>query len=376
MRRREFLPFLPLPLLSPVLLPALLPALAPTLARAASGPTVPYPAVTPDRQLVFPADHGAHPNFRTEWWYLTGALQTADATGRESADFGFQLTFFRTRPGQAEALDSPLAARQILFAHAAVSRPGAGLQHAERAARAGLGAGYSTTDCTLHLGNWRLERRGEGADEHFSLAVRDPAFAFELELAPTEPLLLQGDHGYSRKGPHPAQASYYVSWPQLEARGTLVHGGRRHQVRGRAWFDHEWSSQLLAPGSVGWDWIGINLDGGGALMAFRIRNAAGATVFAHAALRDAKGNLQQFADVDFKPLRSWASPRNGARYPVETELRFGPHSIRTTPLFDDQELTSRRPRPVSYWEGLVTISGTLSGRGYLELTGYAEAMAL
>ena len=359
MRRREFLPLLPL-----------LPALLPAPARAASSAAPSYPAVTPGRRLVFPADHGAHPDFRIEWWYVTGALRA------DGGEMGFQLTFFRTRPGQAERLDSPLAARQILFAHAAISRPGSGLQHAERAARAGLGAGYSTADCALYLGNWRLERHGQGAGEGFQLAVRDPAFAFELELAPTEPLLLQGDAGYSRKGPLPAQASYYVSWPQLAARGTLVQGGRKQPVQGRAWFDHEWSSQLLAPGSVGWDWIGINLEGGGALMAFRIRDAAGATVFSHAALRDAQGRLQQFSAVDFRPLRRWTSAQSGARYPVETEIRFGAHTIRTTPLLDEQELTSRRPRPISYWEGLVGIGGTLAGRGYLELTGYAEPMAL
>lgn len=364
MRRRDFL-------LTPLLLPA--------LARAANGqPGVHYPAVIPGAALVFPRDHGAHPDFRTEWWYLTGALQAAQGQASPAPQLGFQLTFFRTRPGQAEDLDSPLAARQILFAHAAVSRPGVGLQHAERAARANLGGAYSTADCDVNIGNWQMKRRGSGAQERLQVSVHDAAFAFEFTLSPTQPPLLQGQNGYSRKGHEPRQASYYVSWPQLEVSGQLVLDGKRQPVRGRAWFDHEWSSQVLAPGSVGWDWVGINLADGGALMAFRIRNASGQTVYAHAALRDANGKLQQFGpgEVDFTPLRTWTSPRNGAAYPVQIEIRCGRHTVRTTPLLDDQEITSHRPRKISYWEGLVSLSGTLEGHGYLEMTGYAAAMDL
>lgn len=364
MRRRDFL-------LTPLLLPA--------LARADSGKrSVIYPEVIPGKALIFPRDHGAHPDFRTEWWYVTGALQTLPTGSSPAQELGFQLTFFRTRPGQAEDLASPIAASQILFAHAAVSRPGVGLQHAERASRANLGGGFSTDDCEVFIGNWQMKRSGSGAQERLQLSVLDAAFAFDFTLTPTQPLLPQGDNGYSRKGREPQQASYYLSWPQLEVSGQLVLDGQRQPVRGRAWFDHEWSSQMLAPGSVGWDWVGINLNDGGALMAFRIRNAAGQTVYAHAALRDASGKLQQFGadEVAFTPLRTWTSPRNGASYPVQIEIRCGRHTVRTTPLLDDQEITSRRPRTISYWEGLVAVDGTLSGRGYLEMTGYAEAMEL
>lgn len=362
MRRRDFL-------LTPLLWPA--------LARADSGqPGATYPAVIPGATLSFPRDHGAHPDFRTEWWYVTGALQTLPTARSPTQELGFQLTFFRTRPGQAEGLASPLAASQILFAHAAVARPGVGLQHAERAARANLGGGFSTADCDLHIGNWSMRRSGAGAQERLQLLVHDAAFAFDLTLAPTQPPWLQGDQGYSRKGAEPRHASYYLSWPQLEVNGSLVLDGRRQPARGRAWFDHEWSSQVLAPGSVGWDWVGINLDDGGALMAFRIRDAAGRTVYAHAALRDASGKRQQFGagEVVFTPLRTWTSPRNGASYPVQIEIRCGPHTVRTTPLLDDQEIVGRRPKPISYWEGLVSIDGSLSGRGYLEMTGYAAAI--
>ncbi len=356
MRRRAFL-------LTPLLLPAF---------TAAKQPAVTYPAASRATRLAFPRDHGAHPEFRTEWWYVTGALDAPQG------DLGFQLTFFRSRPGIAEDLDSPIAASQILFAHAAITRPGDRLLHAERAGRANLGAGYSAIDCEVHIGPWQMQRSGVGATEQFSISAQGAAFAFDLTLTPTQSLLLQGEQGWSQKGPRPALASHYVSWPQLQVAGKLTLDGKRQAATGRAWFDHEWSSEVLDAGSVGWDWIGINLDDGGALMAFRIRDVAGATLYAHAALRDKEGKLQQFAAgaVSFSPLRYWISPRNGANYPVQLEIRFGPHAIRTAPVLDDQEITSRRPLPLSYWEGLVAIDGTLRGRGYLELTGYAGAMVL
>ena len=357
MRRRAFL-------LTPLLLPA--------FAVAAEMPGTRYAAANRDTRLAFPRDHGAHPEFRTEWWYVTGAL---DAPQR---DIGFQLTFFRTRTGLAEHPDAPLAARQILFAHSALTPPGAALKHAERAGRANLGAAFSTTDCDVHIGPWSMGRSGTGSTEQFQLTVRDAAFAFDLTLSPTQPLLLQGAQGWSQKGPRPELASHYVSWPQLQVAGHLTQDGKRRAASGRAWFDHEWSSEVLDTGSVGWDWIGINLDDGGALMAFRIRNAAGATLYAHAALRDASGRLQQFGagEVSFTPIRFWTSPRNGARYPVQMEIRCGPHTIETLPVQDAQEVSSHRPLPISYWEGLVKIRGTLSGRGYLELTGYASPLQL
>lgn len=360
MRRRDFL-----------LTPLLLPALASTTA-AAGKDAVRYPAASRATRLAFPRDHGAHPEFRTEWWYVTGALDAPQQ------DMGFQLTFFRSRPGSAENLRSPLAASQILFAHAAITRPGAGLLHAERAARANLGGGFATTDCAVHIGPWQMQRSGAGAAERFHIVMQDAAFAFDLQLQPTQPLLLQGELGWSQKGPRPALASHYVSWPQLQVAGSVTLDGKRQAATGRAWFDHEWSSEVLDAGSVGWDWVGLNLDDGGALMAFRIRNAAGATVYAHAALRDKDGRLQQFAAaaVSFTPLRRWTSPRNGAHYPVQMEIRCGPHTIRTAPVADDQEISSRRPLPISYWEGLVSVDGTLRGRGYLEMTGYAKPMDL
>jgi predicted secreted hydrolase len=211
------------------------------------------------------------------------------------ADIGFQLTFFRSRPGNAEDLQSPLAARQILFAHAALTLPGERLLHSERAARANLGAAFSSSDCDIHIGAWRMNREQRSTGEVLRLQMKSPQFSYDFTLTPSQPLLLQGDGGYSRKGHAAALASYYVSWPQLQVAGSLVFDGQRRAASGRAWFDHEWSTAILGGDAVGWDWVGINLDDGGALMAFRMRDSQGATLFAHAAWRDAGGQVRQFA---------------------------------------------------------------------------------
>jgi len=355
MRRRSFL-------LAPLLFPGL----------AAATATTPYAPAKRGTTLAFPRDHGGHADFRTEWWYVTGALDLPER------DIGFQLTFFRVRSGSAETLDSPFAPTQILFAHAAVTLPGGRLLHAERAARAGLGAAFSATDCDVHIGPWRMRRSGSGAGEQIRLRALDPGFAFDLRLTPTQPLLLQGENGWSQKGPRPELASHYVSWPQLRVEGQLTLDNTSRTAGGRAWFDHEWSSEVLGDAGVGWDWIGINLDDGGALMAFRIRDQAGATVYAYAGLRDASGRHTRFgpAEVSFTVLRQWQSPRSGGSYPVGMEIAVGPHVVRTVPVLDDQEIATRRPLPISYWEGLVKLEGTLRGRGYLELTGYSGRMAL
>jgi predicted secreted hydrolase len=327
-----------------------------------------FPRVVVGVPLQFPRDHGAHFDYRTEWWYVTGALDVPQQ------HIGFQLTFFRVRTGSAESLKSPLAPSQIVFAHAAVTIPGDALYHAERVGRNRLGAGTSATDCDVHIGAWQLRR---SANDTMALKAQDSKFAFDFLLKPTQPLMLQGEGGYSRKGARPEQASYYVSWPQLQVEGSLMLNGKSAPARGKAWFDHEWSSEVLGETDVGWDWLGVNLENGGALMLFRIRNAAGETVYAHATVRDASGRTQQWqgAQVQFQVLRNWRSAR-GTAYPVELAIRFGEFHVRTKPILDDQELVTRRPIPVRYWEGLVMVEGSLSGRGYLELTGYAEKLRL
>lgn len=334
---------------------------------------VDYPGVRAGRALVFPRDHGSHPGYRTEWWYLTGWLRTAD--GR---DLGMQITFFRNRPGIGEDNPSRFAPRQLLFAHAALSDPGIGrLLHDQRAAREGFGlAAAAEGDTDVHIEDWSLKRVGEVYEAR--IAARD--FDYSLRFRPTQPLLLQGEGGYSRKGPAARQASYYYSRPHLEVAGVVTVGAKKVEVTGAAWLDHEWSSEALAAEAVGWDWAGINLADGGALMAFRMRDAKDGTHWAGGTHRDPAGKVRVFRQTEIvvTPLRRWRSPRTQAVYPVAMRIRAGVGEFLIEPSMDDQELDSRASTGTIYWEGAVTArsAGAISGRGYLELTGYWKPLKL
>jgi len=351
---------------------AMLPAWLAAVAVAAPA-AVPYPVVRPGIVLRFPADHGAHPTFRTEWWYVTGWLRT-DA----GEDLGFQVTFFRTRPPVDEANPSRFAARQVLFAHAALSDPATGrLLHGERAARQGFGlAGARIGGADVAIRNWRLRRAPDG---RWTTRVDAKEFALALDFRPTQPPLPQGLGGYSRKGPRPEQASYYYSVPHLRVAGRVRRGDRIVPVTGEAWLDREWSSDYLAPTAQGWDWTGLNFDDGSALMAFRIRRKGGGTLWAGGALRGPDGTTTALGprDVAFRPLATWRSSATGAVYPVsqEVSIRVGGRIARwrLTPMFAAQELDARRSGLPVYWEGAVRTKG---GRGYLELTGYDRALRM
>jgi predicted secreted hydrolase len=340
--------------------------------QAAGAPA--FAAVLPGRALTFPRDHGAHPEYRTEWWYATGWLTLPDGQ-----PLGFQSTFFRIRTGLGEDNPSAFAPRQLLVAHAALADPALGrLRHDQRSARSGLGrAGYSEERTQVWIGDWRFEQEGN----NYRTAVRAHDFAYALALRPDGPPLLNGRAGFSQKAPDPRHASYYYSRPQLAVTGTVTLAGRQQAVSGRAWLDHEWSSELLPEGAQGWDWIGINLNDGSALMAFRMRGQgadAGDALWAAATWRPAGGAAQVLAPqaVSFTPQRRWRSPRTKIDYPVEWQLRIGERDFVLTPLFDDQELDSRRSTGAVYWEGAVRLheAGQEIGRGYLEMTGYGEAI--
>ena len=301
----------------------------------------PYPDVKPGVPLRFPSDHGAHPAYRTEWWYVTGWLKGAD--GRER---GFQVTFFRSRLPVDPRNPSTFTPEQLVFAHAGLSDPATGrLLHDQRAARAGFGlAGAATGDADVRLKDWRFRRLPNG---RFATRVRARDFTLALAFTPTQAVLPQGVAGYSRKGPDPAQASRYYSIPQLAVTGSIATAAGAVRVTGRAWLDREWSSRYLDPAAAGWDWTGINLDDGGALMAFRIRGRRGESVWAGGTLRRKDGQVVRLGpgDVRFVPRRRWRSPRTGAVYPVaQTLLLRLPEGIRRlplTPLDDDQELDGR-----------------------------------
>ncbi|MES3023483.1 MAG: carotenoid 1,2-hydratase [Pseudomonadota bacterium] len=334
-----------------------------------------FAEVTPGRALSFPHDFGAHPDFRTEWWYVTGWLKKADGK-----PLGFQVTFFRSRSTHDPANPSAFAPKQLIIGHAALSDPALGkLAHDQRSAREGFGLAYAKTGNTdLKLDDWRMTRAADGS---YAVSIASPEVTLSLRLTPTQPILLQGRQGYSIKGPTPKHASYYYSEPQLKVSGSAAHhGAAPGAVEGSAWLDHEWSTEALPPEGTGWDWVGANLDDGSALMAFQIRNKQGGKLWAHAVVRDASGKLSQYTQeqVSFTPQARWKSPRTNAVYPVATTIDTGGTLWQLTPLQNDQELDSRRSTGAVYWEGAVTIKrdGQPAGRGYLEMTGYDKHMKL
>ena len=243
---------------------------------------------------------------------------------RAGRDLGVQITFFRNRPGVAEAGASRFAPRQLLFAHAAIADPRCGrLRHDQRAARAGFGLAEADAKPrpTSHRTTGRCACDGDATPRASPRAISRST----SRSRPTRRRCCRATRGVSRKGPRPAQASYYYSRPQLATAGTVTVDGRAAPWTGRAWLDHEWSSEYLAPEARGWDWTGINFDDGGALMAFRIRDRDGAAYWAGGALRDARGDVRAFApgDVAFTPLRHWRSPRTGVEYPVAFRVDAG-----------------------------------------------------
>lgn len=333
-----------------------------------------YPQASPGAELRFPRDEGAHPEYRIEWWYVTGWMNE-----EAGPPLGFQVTFFRVRPGLGESNPSRFAPRQLLFGHAALADPQHGrLRHAQRSARAGFDLAYAREGYVdLRLDDWFLRQEGD----LYRADVRGEDFRLLLDLAPTQRPLLQGEWGFSRKGPGAANASHYYSLPQLSVRGEATIDRRTAQVTGQAWLDHEWSSDVLGREARGWDWIGINLDDGSALMAFRMRDADGGQRWAAATVREPDGSLRTYApeEVEWTPLRTWRSPRTGAGYPVQWRVRVGDRRFEIEPVMDDAELDSRSSTGTIYWEGPVrlrSVGGAATGRGYLELTGYGAKLEL
>ncbi|MDQ3185545.1 MAG: carotenoid 1,2-hydratase, partial [Pseudomonadota bacterium] len=231
-------------------------------AFAESPPLLPrFSQVVPGVALAFPHDFGAHPGFRTEWWYVTGWLETPD-----KKSLGFQITFFRSATEIDPANPSRFAPKQLVIAHAALSDPAAGkLLHDQKSAREGFGLVYTKEGNTdVKLDDWHMIREEDG---RYQTTIKAQDFSFRLSLIPSQPPMLQGDNGFSRKGPRPEQASYYYSEPHLRVVGTITHHGKPVTVSGVAWLDHEWSTAYLDPGADGWDWGGVNLDDGSSLMA-------------------------------------------------------------------------------------------------------------
>jgi len=332
-----------------------------------------HPEVKPGEPLRFPRDFGAHPEFRTEWWYITGRLRTAD---RQT--LGFQVTFFRSRVDTAQDNPSQFAARQLILAHAAITDvAGRQLLHDQRIAREGLGlAGAKLEDTHVHLRDWSLKRSGDATQSLYQAQAKAQDFGFTLAMRSTQAPLVQGQAGYSRKGPLPSQASRYYSQPQLAVTGQVSLHGKVQAVTGQAWMDHEWSEGLLAPEAVGWDWIGMNLRDGSALMAFRLRRQDGSTLWAGGSFRAPGQAARIFKpdEVRFTPGRTWQSPATHATYPVEWQVDTPAGRFTVRALLDAQELAGQQSTGTVYWEGLSELRHAdqrVVGEGYLEMTGYA-----
>lgn len=325
------------------------------------------------RPFHFPEDHGPHPDYRSEWWYFTGNL-TSEA-GRQ---FGYQLTFFRfaLRP-DAPVRTSAWATNQVYMAHFTLTDvDGHRFHAAERMSRDSLAlAGACAEPFAVWLRDWRLESGGT-AFFPLKLHAADGAVSLDLTIGGGKPWVLQGDHGLSRKGAAPGNASYYYSGTRLESTGTVTVGGEPFAVSGSSWFDREWGSSTLGADQVGWDWFSLQLDDGRDLMVYRLRRRDG-SADPHSAgmLVDAEGNGTPLptAAVALEVLDRWRSPRTGVTYPArwrievpETKL-----SLEVVPRLADQELDES----VRYWEGAVKVSGPrhgepVTGVGYVELTGY------
>jgi predicted secreted hydrolase len=335
-----------------------------------------YAKALAPREFRFPEDHGPHPAFRTEWWYFTGNLATAD-----SRRFGFQLTFFRSALApRMPARQSAWATRQAWLAHFAVTDVAGGRFHSfERWSRGALGlAGAQAQPFRVWVKNWQAEAAG-GPVFPIHLTAAEDGAGVDLILRHGKPPVLQGDRGLSRKSAEPGNASYYYSLTRMPASGTVRVAGESFAVTGLAWMDREWSTSSLGKDQVGWDWFSLQLSDGWDAMLYRLRRQDGsADPASSGSLVDPAGHAVPLHLADFAIAASgeWRSPRSGARYPARWRLRVPEDdlSLEVRPLLADQELNVS----FRYWEGAVGVEGTHRGRpvrghGYVELTGYAES---
>ena len=325
----------------------------------------------------FPGDHGAHPDFKTEWWYFTGNLRTDDGE-----DFGYQLTFFRQgviEPGR-KIPESNFLQRDIKFAHFAVSDISSKkFHHFQKLARGAFGeAGFEDGSRLAWLDNWSCERIGL---HDFRLRAADGEVSIELTLRSKRDPVVHGREGVSQKSEGAGRASHYYSLTRLETTGTVQIGNKTHAVSGLTWFDHEWATNQLAANQTGWDWFSLQFENGAELMIFQIRTKDGSRdAFSSGTWIAADGSTRKidYADFTLEPIDWWTSPKTKGRYPVGWKISIPSLevSLAVRARFSDQELAAE---PFSYWEGAVAAEGRqagtpLTGKGYLEMTGYAGAI--
>jgi predicted secreted hydrolase len=337
-----------------------------------------FTKATQGRPLEFPADFGPHPDFLSEWWYYTGNL-----TAESGEHFGYQLTIFRRALLPADQIverASTWVAKQVYFAHFTLTDVARGEHRAfERFARGAADlAGAQAAPYQVWLEDWRIDQIEENT---YRLQASQEDIALDLTLIDRKGPILQGEQGYSPKGPDPGNASYYYSQTNMQTSGLVKSAGREYQVRGKSWMDHEFSTSALSADQVGWDWFSIQLDDDTELMLFHIRKEDGSIdpVSSGILVRD-DGSTLKFRKDDFKidVQDEWRSPESGVAYPAKWAI-FIPKidlTLELEPLVPDQELNVS----FVYWEGAVQIRGQkdglpVTGFGYVEMTGYAGSMA-
>jgi predicted secreted hydrolase len=342
-----------------------------------------YPQITGPCNLSFPRDHGPHPDYKTEWWYYTGNLRS-DSGER----FGFQLTFFRSRfspPGAEQSWPNPKSAwrtEQLFLAHAALTDiDGKQFYHDEQAAREAMGMSGALQEAgstVIFLRDWLVKL---GPEEH-SLRANTKDFALDLTARPEKPPVLHGESGYSLKGSTPERSSCYYSFTRFQTRGVVTVKGKAVPVVGTAWMDHEFSSAPLEPGITGWDWFSLQLADGTDLMIYLLRLKEGSFHSASSgSYVAADGRVLHLTreDLDVEVLDEWKSPHSGARYPSRWKIVVYPRqmTLTVTPNLPDQEMQTPETTGVTYWEGSVSVNGSVQGQpasgfGYVELTGYEK----
>jgi predicted secreted hydrolase len=329
----------------------------------------------PGYTFSFPRDHYSHDEFRTEWWYYSGWLRAG--SGEE---YGFQVTFFRSGLAEARANPSRWAAKNLYLAHFAISDISQkSFTYFERVNRAALGqAGANEKEFHVWIGDWEVT--GDGTAQR--LRAKEDGFAVDLNLRSQKGPVMHGKNGVSPKGKGRGHASHYYSLTHLTTEGTLKVRGKSFPVSGLGWMDHEFGSTELNPDQVGWDWFSLQLDDGTELMLYVIRNADGRPdPYSAGSFVEADGRSVDLRQVDFsvEVLDSWKSPRGKGLYPMKWRLKV-PRvglDVTVTPAFPDQELDTAKSTRVIYWEGAAIAEGAfqgrrLTGRGYVEMTGYAE----
>ncbi len=339
-----------------------------------------FRVATEGYRYAFPRDHGAHEEFRTEWWYYTGQVTTKD--GRP---FGYELTFFRRGMphDQTQTLPSKWAVTHLYLAHFAISDLSKSRFHyADKMSRAGLGkAGAAQDHLHVWIDRWSAESPSATPSTQI-LQAADGDMAIQFTVSPEKPLVIHGTDGTSRKGSVAGQASHYYSFTRLATTGRLTIGNESFDVTGTSWMDHEFGSADLDKDLVGWDWFSLQLDDQRELMLYRLRRADGSAHPASSGTlidRDGQGHHLLLEDFTLEPTSYWTSPTSKARYPQRWRLTIPSQqlSLELIPRMAEQELSPKRSTQMTYWEGAIETTGTaqgkpIHGQGYMELVGYAE----